>query len=121
MVFPKIIEEINIPYITALRERTMEYRDFTVRLHQLLPKFEVDSTEKKFKEAFKTEFGVDIDVLFDIQDRSIKYAYSICQPIVLMPKNYLKRRYFLRALIVSKYKCFITILCYLKMLMKKFH
>ena len=87
LVFPKIIEEINIPYITALRERTMEYRDFTVRLHQLLPKFEVDSTEKKFKEAFKTEFGVDIDVLFDIQDRSIKYAYSICQPIVLMPKK----------------------------------
>lgn len=87
IVFPKMIEDINIPYFTTLRKRTMEYREVLVRQHQLLPRYEVDRTEKKFKEAFKAEFGIDIEILFNIQGRSIDYANNNKVSIVVVSKK----------------------------------
>lgn len=97
----------------------MEYREVLVRQHQLLPRYEVDRTEKKFKEAFKAEYGLDIDVLFDIQGRSIDYANKAGNPIIVISKELLKKRFLPSALMLIKFRCFMRILYYQKMRMQK--
>lgn len=106
IVFPKMIENINIPYFTTLRKRTMEYREVLVRQHQLLPRYEVDRTEKKFKEAFKAEFGIDIEILFNIQGRSIDYANNNKESIVVVSKNLFEENILAECLDAEKFRMF---------------
>lgn len=106
IVFPKMIENINIPYFTTLRKRTMEYREVLVRQHQLLPRYEVDRTEKKFKEAFKAEFGIDIEILFQIQGRSIDFANNNKEPIVVISKDLFEEKILAECLHAEQFRMF---------------
>lgn len=106
IVFPKMIEDINIPYFTTLRKRTMEYREVLVRQHQLLPRYEVDRTEKKFKEAFKAEFGIDIEILFQIQGRSIDYANNNKESIVVVSKDLFEEKILAECLDAELFRMF---------------
>lgn len=101
-----MIEDINIPYFTTLRKRTMEYREVLVRQHQLLPRYEVDRTEKKFKEAFKAEFGIDIEILFQIQGRSIDYANNNKESIVVVSKDLFEEKILAECLDAELFRMF---------------
>lgn len=85
--FSQLVEEINNKYFSTLRERSMKDIDVMISQRQLLPKYEVDRTDENFKVSFVEEFGIDIDLLFDIQGKSIDYANQNGQQVMVMSKQ----------------------------------
>lgn len=106
LVFPHLVEEINIPYFSTLRKRTMEHRDVILRQHRLMPQYEVDKDKQDFKDAFTAEFGLDIESLFGIYARSIDHANKREMPVISVPKNVFDKEILLASIPVGLLSAF---------------